>query len=101
MASKLTPGVGDMRHDLAQYLPEMSVRDKVGTWLRYYFGPTHFWLEPLLRRWDLWRYGPLPPIEKDRVAHHFGFVEGVPGCTDGPLCAAHGWKPSPLMTEEA
>lgn len=32
-----------------------------------------------------------PPFEENRVAIHFGFVEGKPGCTDGPVCAEHGW----------
>lgn len=93
-------GLNDMRHDLADYLPEMSWREKLGTWLRFYCKATSWAVDPIITRLDLRRFGPLPPIEKDRVAHHFGFVEGIPACTDGPVCAAHGWPPSPLVEEQ-
>lgn len=30
----------DMRHDLHEYLPEMSKWDKVKTWVEFYWWPT-------------------------------------------------------------
>jgi hypothetical protein len=93
-----------MRHDLSldpevTGWDEMTRREKVKTWVAYYWWPTRRWV-PTVERW--WDYNVLripkpPPIEQDRVALHFGFVEGVPPCTDGPVCAEHGWKLSPLV----
>ena len=58
-----------------------------GWWDRLFF-----WWAYNVRRW------PRPPqLEHDRVAHHFGFVDGIDACPPEPNpCAAHGWKPSPL-----
>ena len=86
-----------MAHDLAEYLPEMTWRDKLGTYLRFYCRATSWAVGPLVSRWQLWRYGPCPAFVKDHVAHHFGFVDGIPPCTDGPICAEHGWELSPLV----
>lgn len=92
-------GVSSMRHDLAEFLPEMSNRNKLATWLRFYCKLTKFWADPLSSWLEERRFGPVPPIEKDRVAHHFGFVEGIPPCTDGPVCVAHGWPISPVVKD--
>lgn len=93
-----------MRHDLSVHpeltgWDEMTWREKVNSWVTYYWWPTRRWV-PIVKRW--WDYNVLhipkpPPIEQDPVALHFGFVEGVPPCTDGPVCAEHGWKLSPLV----
>lgn len=90
-------GVSGMRHDLHEFLPEMSTRYKLATWLRFYCKLTRRWVEPLASWREERRFGPAPPFEKDRVAHHLGFVEGIPACTDGPECAAHGWPPPPVQ----
>lgn len=95
----LLPSLSDMRSDLREYLPEMTRREKVGTWLRFYFKPTRSWVDRLVMWNDRRRYGPLPREVKDRIAHHFGFVDGVPPCTDGPVCAAHGWRTMPIGGE--
>lgn len=93
-------GVAGMRHDLAEYLPEMSVRQKLATWLRFYCKLTRWVVGPVSSWVENRRYGPVPPLVKDRVAHHFGFVEGIPPCTDGPECAEHGWPLSPLVEKQ-
>lgn len=101
MATWPLPSLTNMRHDLADlWDADTTRRMKVTTWLRFYFKPTRWWVDRLVTWNDTRRFGPLPPIEKDRVAHHFGFVEGIPACTDGPVCAAHGWKLSPLVKED-
>lgn len=92
-------GISAMRSDLREFLPDMTWRDKVVTWLRYY-APTKRWVDRLLTWRELRKYGPMPPIEQDRVALHLGFVDGVPACSDGPVCAAHGWSVSPINEQE-
>lgn len=90
-----------MHHDLHEYLPEMTRREKVRTWLRFYWWPTRRWVNALASRWEERRYGPVPPLVKDRVAHHYGFVEGISACTDGPICVEHGWPLSPLVAGQS
>lgn len=96
-------GLADMRHDLADLgYDEMSRWEKVSMWARFYFRPTRGWL-PKVEEWWLLRvrrYPPPPPLDQCPVALHFGFVEGVPPCTDGPVCSAHDWRLSPLVTGE-
>lgn len=96
----------DMTHDLrdvdreATGWDEMTRRHRVRMWLQWYWWPTRRWVQKL----DVWWYRHVrrlpepPPFEQDRVALHFGFVEGAPPCTDGPICAEHGWELSPLIT---
>lgn len=96
-------GLAGMRSDLRTLgYAEMTRREKTRTWLTYYFPPTRRWAQKLGMWWahKVLRYPPLPPIEKDRIALHHGFVEGVPPCTDGPVCAEHGWPLSPFVTGE-
>lgn len=85
----------DMRHDMDR-LGEMTRRERLASWLRFYFRPTRRWVDGLVTWRDGRRFGPLPPIERDKVARHFGFVDGVPPCTELPECAEHGWSPSPF-----
>lgn len=86
------PSVAAMRHDLAEFLPETSRRDKFTTWLNYYWRPTRGWTAAVAMWWayNVRRYPKPPPFVLDRVAQHLGLVDGVPACTDGPRCTAHG-----------
>ena len=48
------------------------------------------WWDKINTKYWLRKYPP-PPLIKDRVARHFGFVDGVPACTENPC--EHGWEP--------
>lgn len=89
----------DMRHDLGEFLPDMSLWERFKTWVEFYWWPTRRWMPKVSMWWayKVLRYPPPPPLVKDRIALHHGFVDGVPPCTDGPVCAAHGWPLSPLL----
>jgi hypothetical protein len=97
------PSWRNMRRDLAEFLPEMSRREKVTTWFTYYWWPTRRWMPTVTLWWayKVLRYPKPPPMALDRIAQHFGFTEGIPPCTDGPICSAHGWELSPPVTGEA
>lgn len=90
----------DMRRDLRDYLADTPWREQFTTWLTYYWWPTRRWMPKVGAWWHykILRYPPIPPLAKDRIAQHFGF-HGGPPCTDGPVCAAHGWDLSPLAEE--
>lgn len=91
----------DMKHDLLPLGP-MTRREKIKAWVSYYWWPTRRWLPKIEMWWDynVLRYPKPPPLVKDRIARHHGFVDGVPPCTDGPVCSEHGWPLSPLVTGE-
>lgn len=88
-------GIQDMRHDLGEFLPDMTRREKVKTLLRFYCPITKGWADPLVSRFERWRY-PMPKPDVDTIARHFGWVEGVPHCPIGEVCE-HGW----VLTQEA
>jgi len=54
---------------------------------------THRRISPIVLWWyyNVLRYPKPPPFAKDRIAQHFGFVDGIPACK-GPICEAHEWK---------
>ena len=89
-----------MRRDLADLDGDtMPLREKLSTWASYYWWPTRRWWTNVAMWWGYTVRGwpKRPPFEEDPIAQHFGFIEGVPACTDGPVCAAHGWRLSPLV----
>jgi hypothetical protein len=82
-----------MRHDLLPLGP-MTWREQVMMWIEHYWWPTRRWV-PKVERWWAYKvrgYPPPPPFAADKVAHHLGFVDGIPACTDTTQrCAAHGF----------
>lgn len=96
---------GDMRHDLVPLggFDDERLRYKLSMWFTYYWWPTRRWMPRLSLWWgyNVRRYPKPPPFVKDRIAHHHGFVDGIPACTDGPTCAEHGWRISPLVARQS
>lgn len=86
-------GWADMHHDLDQF--DLPLWEQIKSWFTYYWWPTKRWVPKIQMRWYEHRYGPMPPLSKDRIAQHFGWAPGIPPCADGPLCLAHGWVPCP------